>query len=81
MYEWLKRRYKKEGESSSDSEADVKLWTHDEWLDEISATIDPDRLFMYGEIIADSEVLTEAEKLKLLDRIYDAIGKSYIPGE
>ncbi len=77
-YEWLKGKSKKEGKGG---EADVKLWTHDEWLDTISATIDPDRLFLYGEIIADSEVITEAEKLKLLDKIHEAIKKSYGPGE
>ena len=77
-YDWLKKKYEKaKGEETEKGEETLKRWNYDEWLDEINATVDPDKLFIYGEIIADSEVLTEAEKLKLLAMIDKAIKESY----
>ena len=77
-YDWLKKKYSGvKGEETEKGEETLKRWNYDEWLDEINATVDPDKLFIYGEIIADSEVLTEAEKLKLLAMIDKAIKESY----
>ena len=78
MYDWLKKKYDKaKGEETEKGEEVLRRWTYDEWMTEIHATVDPDKLFIMGEIIADSEVLTEAEKLKLLAMIDKAIRESY----
>jgi len=78
VYDWLKKKYEKaKGEETEKGEEVLRRWTYDEWVDEINATVDPDKLFIMGEVIPHSEVLTEAEKFKLLDMIDKAIRESY----
>ena len=77
-YDWLKKKYgKAKGEETEKGEEELKHWTYDDWMTEIHATVDPDKLFIMGEVIPHSEVLTEAEKFKLLGMIDKAIRESY----
>ncbi len=56
-----------------EAEKEVSRWGYDQWSDEIESESDSDRLYMFGEIIADSDMLTESEKVRLLDRIHRLI--------
>ncbi len=56
-----------------EAEREVSTWGYDQWSDEIESESDPDRLYMFSEIIADSDMLTESEKVRLLNRIHRLI--------
>jgi hypothetical protein len=74
-YDWLKNKYKRESKGDSRHGEKGNLgkkpeeYTYDDWMDAIAGEADPDVIWEMGDLIGESELLTEHEKFLLMQEI------------